>query len=57
MSKTHNEKIFFIVDNINGDLTKICFCKLYISAKITQNAGIKPLSEITINLSKIFIDF
>ena len=43
MGETHNKKIVSIVDDIDGNLTKICFCESYISAKITQNPSTKPM--------------
>lgn len=57
IDKTHNKKIILMVDNTDGNTTKICFCKSYISAKITQNLSSKPISEITIKIGGMHIDF
>lgn len=45
-----------MVDNINGDITKICFCELCISAKILQNLSTKPILEIITKWDSIHID-
>lgn len=56
IGKTHGKKIILIVDNIDSNSTKICFHKLYISAKIMQNLSSKPISEITTKMGKMYID-
>lgn len=56
ISETHNKRIISIIDNINGDLTKIYFCELYISIKITRNLGTKSMSKITTKLDRVHMD-
>lgn len=51
--ETYSKKIILIIDDINGNLTKICFYESYISAKITQNSSTKLISEIIIKLNRI----
>lgn len=57
ISKIYNKKIVIIVDNINGNLIKICFYKSYISTKIKKNLSTKLISKITTKLDKIHINF
>lgn len=57
ISQTHNKNVILIPDNIDDNLIKICFYKLYISTKIMQNLKSKPISKIIIKLSKVYIDF
>ena len=56
MGETHSKKIISMVDNIDGDPTKICFCESYISAKIMQNPSNKPISEVTTKMNRVYID-
>lgn len=44
-----------IVDNIDGDLNKICFCKSCNSLKIMRNSRTKPMSEVTNQLDRVHI--
>lgn len=46
-----------MVDNINGNLTKICFYKLYINVNIIQNLSIKLISKLITKLGKLYINF
>lgn len=60
IDKIYRKKIVLIVNNIDIDLTKICFCdyKSYICTKITQNLSNKPISEVTIKLDiRVHINF
>lgn len=45
-----------MVDNDDNNSSKICFCKLCISSKITQNLSKKPMSEVTTKLGRVHID-
>lgn len=45
-----------MVDNINSDLTKICFYESYFSAKITKNLSSKLMSKITTKIGKVYMD-
>ena len=56
MGETHSKKMISMVANIDSDLTKICFCESYISAKITQNSSSRPMSEVTTKMGKVHID-
>ena len=56
IGETHSKKIILIVDNINGNLTKICFCELCISAKKTRNPSSKPMLEVTIKMGRVYMD-
>ncbi len=56
ISKTHSKRIFSIVDDINGDPSKICFCESCISSKIMRNPNTKSISEVTTKLSRVYID-
>lgn len=51
MGEIYGKKIFIIVEFINSNLTKICFCKLYIRIKIIQNLSNKLKSKVTIKLN------
>lgn len=55
VDKTYSKKIVLMVDDIDGDPTKICFCKLFINAKITQNSRSKPMSEVIFKLVRAHI--
>ena len=57
MGKTHSNKIISIVNDIDNDPTKICFCESCISAKITRNPSTKPMSEVTTKLGKVHMGF
>lgn len=57
MGEIYGKKIFIIVEFINSNLTKICFCKLYIRIKIIQNLSNKLKSKVTIKLNWVSIDF
>ena len=59
MDETHGKKIVLMVDDIDGDPTKICFCdcESCTSTKITQNPSNKPMSEITTKLGRVYMDF
>lgn len=46
MGDIYSKRIILIVNNIDGDLTKICFYKLYINIKIVKNLCTKPMSDI-----------
>ena len=56
MGETHSKRIISMVDDIDNDPTKICFCESCISAKITKNLSTKPMSEVTIKLSRVHMD-
>ena len=56
MGETHSKKIISMVDNIDGDPTKICFCESCISAKITRNPSSKPMSEVTTKMGRVHMD-
>ena len=56
IDETHSKKIISIVDNIDGDPTKICFYASYISAKIMQNPSSKPMSEVITKIDKMHMD-
>ena len=56
IGEIHSKKIIVIVDNIDGNPNKICFCELYISVKITRNPSTKLLSKVSIKLGRIYID-
>ena len=59
MGETHGKKIISMVDDIDGDPTKICFydCKSCTGTKITQNPSNKPMSEVTTKLDRVHMDF
>lgn len=59
MNETQRKKIVLMVDNINDDLIKICFCdcELCTSIKITQNLSNKPMSKVTTKLGEVHMDF
>lgn len=56
INETHGKKIILIVDNIDDDPTKICFCESYFSAKILRNPYSKPMSEVIIKMGMVYID-
>ncbi len=56
MGKTHSKRIASMVNDIDGDPTKICFCESFISAKITRNPSTKPMSEVTTKLGRVHMD-
>lgn len=56
MNKTYSNKIISIIDDIYDNLTKICFYKLGIDAKIMQNSNIKSMSEITKKQGRVNMD-
>lgn len=56
MGETHNKRIILIVDDIDDDPSKICFCESYISSKITRNPSKKLISEVTIKLDRVYMD-
>lgn len=45
-----------MIDNIDGDLTKVCFCELCINAKIMQNLNSKPMLKVTTKIVRVYID-
>lgn len=53
MGKIYSKKNFSIIDNIDGNPTKIYFYQLCINAKITKNPRIKPILKITTKLNKM----
>ena len=59
MDETYGKKIVLIIDNIDGNPTKICFCnyKSCTNTKIMQNLSNKPMSEVTTKLDRVHIDF
>ncbi len=56
MGETYSKRIVSMVDDIDGDPTKICFCESCISAKITRNLSTKPMSEVTTKLGRVNMD-
>lgn len=56
IDETYSKKIISIINNIDGDSTKICFYELCISAKIIRNLSTKPMSEVTTKLGRVYID-
>lgn len=56
IGETHNNGIISLVNNIDNDLTKTCFYKLGISAKITKDLSTKFMLKITTKLSRVHID-
>lgn len=56
ISEIHRKKIISIVDDIDSNLTKICFCESYINIKITKNSSIKPILKVTTKLNRLYID-
>lgn len=56
MCEIHNKRFILMVDNDDKDSSKICFCKLCISSKITQNTSKKPISEVTTKLGRVYMD-
>lgn len=57
MSKTHIKIFFSIIDNIDGNLIKICFYESYINIKIIRNLNTKFMSKIITRLNEIHKDF
>lgn len=57
ISKFYSKQISNMIDNIDSNLSKICFCKVYIEAKILKNLSKKPISAMTEKLKKVYIDF
>lgn len=45
-----------MIDNINSNLTQICFYESYIDAKIMSNLCIKFLLKVTTKLDRVHID-
>ncbi len=56
MGETNSKRIASMVNDIDGDPTKICFCESCISAKITRNPSTKPMSEVTTKLGRVNMD-
>lgn len=56
MDETYSKRIISIVNDIDGDLSKIYFCKLCINLKIMQNPSKKPMSEVTTKLDRVYMD-
>ncbi len=56
MSETNSKRIASMVDDIDGDPTKICFCESCINAKITRNPSTKPMSQVTTKLGRMHMD-
>lgn len=59
MDGSHGNKIVLIVDDINSNSTKICFCdyKSFPNTKIIQNLSNKLMSKRTTKLGKVYMDF
>lgn len=59
MSETYGIKIILMIDDINGNLTKIYFYdyKSYTNIKIMQNFSNKSISEIITKLGRVNMDF
>lgn len=57
MGISHGKKIIFMVYDIDGDISKICFCKSYISSKIIYNPSKKFILEVIKKWDGIHINF
>ena len=56
MGKIYIKKIVSMVDDIDGNPTKICFYNSCISIKIMQNLSTKPISEVSTKLDRVHVD-
>ncbi len=56
IGESHSKQISSMVDNIDDDSSKICFCEACIRAKITRNPSKKPISAMTEKLERVHID-
>ena len=56
MGKSHSKRISQIVDDIDGDPSKICFCEVCIEAKITRISSEKPILPGTEKLERVHLD-
>ena len=56
IGESHSKQISSMVDDIDGDPSKICFCEACIGAKITRNPSKKPISAVTEKLERVHMD-
>ena len=56
MGETYSNRIISMVDDIDDDPTKICFCESCICAKITIHPSMKPMSKVTTKLGRVHMD-
>lgn len=56
INESYSKKIISIIDDIDNNLSKICFCGLYISLKIIENLSKKRISELITKLGKVNMD-
>ncbi len=56
IGESHSKRISYIVDDIDDDLSKICFCEIGIGANITRNLSKKLISAVTKKLKRGHID-
>lgn len=57
IGKSHSKQINSMINNIDGNPSKICFCKIYIKAKITKNLSKKLISTMIEKLKRVYMDF
>ena len=56
ISESHSKRIRSMVDDIDDDPSKICFCEACMGAKMTRNPSKKPISAATENLERVQMD-
>lgn len=56
INETYNKRVISIIDDINGDPSKIYFCESYISSKIMRDLSKKPVLKVTTKLGRVNID-
>ena len=56
IGESHSKQISSMVDDIDSNPSKICFCEICIGAKITRNPSKKPISAMTEKLERVQMD-